>query len=137
MTKTNLDSIPYLDPSVQHVGISKLRALNVTQLRDMDKTLVIQDNDKPLAVLLKYEHFMAIQERLRRLMIEPYDTVRIAGEEGEWEVAGGFPADFAPNFDEPFYRVQRKGDHSTAINIPATRVLLIAKHPAAGAFRQL
>lgn len=65
MAKTNADSIPYLDPSVQHVGISKLRALNVTQLRDMDKTLVIQDNDKPLAVLLKYEHFMAIQERLR------------------------------------------------------------------------
>jgi translation initiation factor IF-3 len=63
MTKT--DSIPYLDPSVQHVGISKLRALNVTQLRDMDKTLVIQDNDKPLAVLLKYEHFMEIQKRLR------------------------------------------------------------------------
>jgi len=30
----------------------------------MDKTLVIQDNDKPLAVLLKYEHFMEIQERL-------------------------------------------------------------------------
>jgi hypothetical protein len=62
---TKPDSIPYLDPSVQHVGISKLRALNVTQLREMDKTLVIQDNDKPLAVLLKYEHFMAIQERLR------------------------------------------------------------------------
>jgi translation initiation factor IF-3 len=64
MTKTNPDSIPYLDPSVQHVGISRLRALNVTQLRDLDKTLVIQDNDKPLAVLLKYEHFMAIQKRL-------------------------------------------------------------------------
>jgi translation initiation factor IF-3 len=64
MTKTNSDSIPYLDPSVQHVGISRLRALNVTQLRDLDKTLVIQDNDKPLAVLLKYEHFMAIQKRL-------------------------------------------------------------------------
>jgi hypothetical protein len=65
MTKANPVSIPYLDPSVQHVGISRLRALNVTQLRDLDKTLVIQDNDKPLAVLLKYEHFMAIQERLR------------------------------------------------------------------------
>jgi translation initiation factor IF-3 len=64
MAKANPISIPYLDPSVQHVGISKLRALNVTQLRDLDKTLVIQDNDKPLAVLLKYEHFMAIQERL-------------------------------------------------------------------------
>jgi hypothetical protein len=64
MAKVNPVSIPYIDPSVQHIGISRLRALNVTQLRDLDKTLVIQDNDKPLAVLLKYEHFMAIQERL-------------------------------------------------------------------------
>src|ERR1700729_1263314 len=65
MAKANQVSIPYLDPSVQHVGISRLRALNVTQLRDLDKTLVIQDNDKPLAVLLKYEHFLAMQERIK------------------------------------------------------------------------
>jgi hypothetical protein len=26
---------------------------------------VIQDNDKPLAVLLKYEHFMAMQQQIR------------------------------------------------------------------------
>jgi hypothetical protein len=26
--------------------------------------LVIQDNDKPLAVLLKYEHFLAMQEKI-------------------------------------------------------------------------
>jgi hypothetical protein len=64
MAKADKVSIPYLDPSVQHVGISKLRALNVTQLRALDKTLVIQDNDKPLAVLLKYEHFIAMQERM-------------------------------------------------------------------------
>jgi hypothetical protein len=57
-------SIPYIDPTIQHVGISRLRALNVTQLRELDKTLVIQDNDKPLAVLLKYEHFLAMQERI-------------------------------------------------------------------------
>ena len=63
--KANQVSIPYLDPSVQHVGISRLRALNVTRLRDLDKTLVIQDNDKPLAVLLKYEHFLAMQERIK------------------------------------------------------------------------
>lgn len=55
MAKSQI-SIPYLDPSVQHVGISRLRAL--------DKTLVIQDNDKPLAVLLKYEHFLAMQEKM-------------------------------------------------------------------------
>jgi len=34
-----------------------LACSNVTQLRELDKTLVIQDNDKQLAVLLKYEHF--------------------------------------------------------------------------------
>jgi len=64
MAKTNQVSILYLDPSVQHVGISRLRALYVTQLRELDKTLVIQDNDKPLAVLLKYEHFLVMQERM-------------------------------------------------------------------------
>jgi len=58
-------SIPYLDPGVQHVGVSRLRALNIEQLRDLDKTLVIQDNDKPLAVLLKYEQFMAMQAQIR------------------------------------------------------------------------
>ena len=64
MAKANPISIPYVDPTVQHVGISRLRALNVTQLRALDKTLVIQDNDEPLAVLLKYEHFLAMQERM-------------------------------------------------------------------------
>jgi hypothetical protein len=65
MGKANQVSIPYLDPSVQHVGVSRLRALNIEQLRDLDKTLVIQDNDKPLAVLLKYEQFMAMQAQIR------------------------------------------------------------------------
>ncbi|MGC2110750.1 MAG: hypothetical protein WA655_14615 [Candidatus Korobacteraceae bacterium] len=36
----------------------------MSQLRALDKTLVIQDNDEPLAVLLKYEHFPAMQERI-------------------------------------------------------------------------
>ena len=62
MAKANQVSIPYLDPSVQHVGISRLRALNVTQLDGLDKTLVIQDNDRPLAVLIRYRNFMAMQE---------------------------------------------------------------------------
>jgi hypothetical protein len=65
MAKANQVSIPYVDPNVEHVGITRLRSLNVTQLRELTKTLVIQDNDKPLAVLLKYEHFLAMQERLQ------------------------------------------------------------------------
>lgn len=64
MAKADKVPIPYLDPNVLHVGVSRLRALNVAQLRELDKTLVIQDNDKPMAVLLKYEHFLAMQERI-------------------------------------------------------------------------
>lgn len=62
MAKVNQVSIPYLDPNVQHVGISRLRAFNVAQLADLDRTLVVQDNDRPLAVLVKYANFMAMQE---------------------------------------------------------------------------
>ena len=83
MGKANQVSIPYLDPTVQHVGISKLRALNVTQLRGLDKTLVIQDNDKPLAVLLSralYGHARADSgsERLNHLFSVASRTTRSA-----------------------------------------------------------
>jgi len=47
-----------------------LRALNATQLKELDKTLVIQDNDKPLAVLLKYEHFLAMQKRILKSPVQ-------------------------------------------------------------------
>lgn len=59
-------SIPnsYVNPNVRTVGVSKLRSLNATQLRDIDKTLVIQENDQPLAVLLKYEAYIAMQQQL-------------------------------------------------------------------------
>ncbi len=65
MEKANQVSLPYIDPSVQHVGVTRLRSLNVAQLKELDKTLVIQDNDKPLAVLLRFDHFMAMQEQLQ------------------------------------------------------------------------
>jgi len=76
MAKQNQVSIPYLDPSVQHVGISRLRALNVTQLGELDKTLVIQDNDRPLAVLLRYEQFMAMQTPKPEYRIVEYTNVK-------------------------------------------------------------
>jgi hypothetical protein len=36
------------------------------QLQELDKTLVIQDSDKQLATLLKYEDFLAMRERILR-----------------------------------------------------------------------
>lgn len=62
MTKSIPNS--YVNPNVRTVGVSKLRSLNATQLRGIDKTLVIQENDQPLAVLLKYEEYIAMQEQL-------------------------------------------------------------------------
>lgn len=61
----NVEKHPYIDSSVKHVGVSKLRGLNADKLRDTTDTFVIQDpNDKPLAVLITYDKFLAMQEEL-------------------------------------------------------------------------
>jgi PHD/YefM family antitoxin component YafN of YafNO toxin-antitoxin module len=53
---------------VEHVGISKLRALNAKNLRQFDRTMVIRDNNKPLAVLVSYEQFLDMQKQLVSLL---------------------------------------------------------------------
>jgi hypothetical protein len=56
-------AIPNIDPTVKHVGVSKLRDLNATKLKQQNQqTLVIQENDTPLAVLLTYKRFVEIRE---------------------------------------------------------------------------
>jgi len=60
--------VPYIDTSIEHVGVSRLRTLNATNLRNFDKTLVIQDNDKPLAVLLAYDQFLLMQKQLETVL---------------------------------------------------------------------
>ncbi len=72
-------TIPYIDRNVQHVGVSRLRTLNATQLREIDKTLVIQDNDQPLAVLLKYEEFLIMQDQLMAVV----DTIAAMADQEE------------------------------------------------------
>ena len=62
-------AIPNIDPSVKHVGVSKLRDLNATKLKEQtDETLVIQENDIPLAVLLSYKRFQQIREEFHALI---------------------------------------------------------------------
>ena len=60
--------IPVIDPNVQYVGVSKLRKLNATKLRSLDSTLVIQEDDKPLAVVLSYEQFMEMQQEREKII---------------------------------------------------------------------
>ena len=72
-------SVPYIDPDVEHVGVSRLRSLNATNLRNFGKTLVIQDNDTPLAVLLTYQQFLAMQRQLQAVI----QTVEVLTDEDE------------------------------------------------------
>lgn len=60
--------IPRIDPSVKYVGVSKLRTLNASNLQDLDTTLVIQDNDQPIAVVLSYDLFMQMQQERERAL---------------------------------------------------------------------
>jgi len=60
-----VEDFPTIDPNVKHVGVSKLRGLNADKLRETTDTFVIQENDKPLAVLLTYDKFLAMQEKIK------------------------------------------------------------------------
>ena len=64
-------SIPntYINPNVRTVRVSKLRSLSASKLRGMDKTtLIIQENDQPLAVLLNYDEYLAMQKQLMAVL---------------------------------------------------------------------
>lgn len=60
--------IPIIDPNVKHIGVSKLRGLNATKLKEGNLTFVIQENDNPLAVLVSYEKYLIIQEQFLSVM---------------------------------------------------------------------
>jgi PHD/YefM family antitoxin component YafN of YafNO toxin-antitoxin module len=60
--------MPFIDQNVEHVGTTRLRGLNSAKLRSNKKTLVIQENDTPLAVLLNYEQYLIMQNQLVSLL---------------------------------------------------------------------
>jgi PHD/YefM family antitoxin component YafN of YafNO toxin-antitoxin module len=59
-----IDGVPYIDTSISDIGVSQLRKLNATELRRSKKTLVVRENNVPLAVVLKYEQFLVMQNKL-------------------------------------------------------------------------
>lgn len=66
--------MPYhIDPNVEHVGVSKLRQLNATNIRNFKKMMVVQDNDTPLLVLLNYEQYLIMQNQLKQAL----ETIRM------------------------------------------------------------
>ena len=71
--------VPYIAPNVEHVGVSRLRTLNASNLRNFEKTLVIQDNNTPLAVLLTYDQFLLMQKQLQAVL----DTIEVLTDDQE------------------------------------------------------
>jgi PHD/YefM family antitoxin component YafN of YafNO toxin-antitoxin module len=59
-----VQGVPYIDTSISDIGVSQLRKLNATDLRKGKKTLVVRDNNEPLAVVLRYEQFLVMQHKL-------------------------------------------------------------------------
>jgi hypothetical protein len=60
--------------------VSKLRDLNATKLREQnDETLVIQENDIRLAVLLPYKRYLEIREEFNALL----NLLELVGNETE------------------------------------------------------
>ena len=75
--------IPYIDPNIAYVGVSRLRKLNATNLRKNKQTLVIQDNETPLAVLLSYEQFLCMQNHMRAIL----ETIEMLSDKEEVALA--------------------------------------------------
>lgn len=54
---------PNVDPRIHGVGVSKLRKMDAAFLRKLGQDIyILQANDKPLAVLVQYEEYLALQQ---------------------------------------------------------------------------
>jgi hypothetical protein len=63
------NAFPDIDPRIRHVGVSKLRDLNATKLKEQeDNTLVIQENDTPLSVLFSYKRYQEMRAEMNSLL---------------------------------------------------------------------
>jgi hypothetical protein len=62
-------TFPDIDPRIRHVGVSKLRDLNATKLKENeDDTYVIQENDVPLSVLFSYKKYQEMRAQMNSLV---------------------------------------------------------------------
>jgi hypothetical protein len=70
----------YIDPTVEHVGVSKLRQLTATNLGKMNNMLVVRENDTALAVVIRYEQYLKMQNQLEDALrtIQGYHTEGLA-----------------------------------------------------------
>lgn len=57
---------PDVDPRIHAIGVSKLRVMTAAALRKISGELyILQERDEPVAVLLNYQDYLALQDRKR------------------------------------------------------------------------
>jgi len=58
-----MEAAPILDPRLEYISVSKLRALNATELRRLARpvAIILTDQKEPAAVLIPYEIYMNMQ----------------------------------------------------------------------------
>jgi lipid A disaccharide synthetase len=62
-------AFPDINPQIRYVGVSKLRDLNATKLKEQtDDTFVIQENDTPLSVLFSYKRYQEMRTEFNSLL---------------------------------------------------------------------
>lgn len=57
-----IPGIPYIDPDVEWVGTTTFRSFNAETMKDLKRTYVVQVDNKPAAVVMPYETYMALQK---------------------------------------------------------------------------
>lgn len=60
--------VPVIDPTVRYVRVSKLRELKAEKLRALGQTLVVQDDERPLAVVISFAQFLKMQQERERIL---------------------------------------------------------------------
>lgn len=104
--------IPYIDPNVERVGVSRLRQMSKRTLKSdlEDKTLVIGENNKNLAVLVGYEQYLTMQNRLQAMM----ETLEVLSDSDELKLLLSGMSDVVEGRTRPLEDIRKSLGHRSA-----------------------
>lgn len=65
---TEIIKTPYIDPDVKYWDVSRLRDFNAQKLTEITDTVVVQDAERPLVVIVPYAIYMELQRLPNEIM---------------------------------------------------------------------
>lgn len=115
-TKTTA-GVPIIDPTVRYVGVSKLRELKAEKLRSLHQTLVIQDDEKPLAVVLSYDQFLEMQNERDQILATLETLLKNEGNRNDLLTS---VEEAEKGHTKPFSQIRKTLKERKAINVKQT-----------------